>query len=159
MEFNMLVRPTVELFHNESGCRTSTQEDGEGGLSPKHQVQGLREREAGDKDQEGQCNNVSAAPDLKLKIPFYDMEGEKEDEADEGFKTPTSSDHKIPVILQCPPAPRKPKPIPSRRKRKANCPPRILLDLSKQIDSLFPSPLDLGSKIKKVKHGNDTQWG
>ncbi|KAF5737165.1 cyclin-dependent protein kinase inhibitor SMR3 [Tripterygium wilfordii] len=55
-------------------------------------------------------------------------------EEDDGFKTPTSLDHKIPVEIECPPAPRKPKPS---RKRKASSPlvsnrPRLvrLLDLS-----------------------------
>ncbi|XP_022143885.1 cyclin-dependent protein kinase inhibitor SMR2-like [Momordica charantia] len=36
---------------------------------------------------------------------------------DDGFRTPTSSDHKIPVIKQCPPAPRRPKPISCRSRR------------------------------------------
>ncbi|KAL1549506.1 hypothetical protein AAHA92_17604 [Salvia divinorum] len=41
------------------------------------------------------------------------------DEDDGGFKTPTSSDHRIPPIKQCPPAPMKPRPPPLRLKRKA----------------------------------------
>ncbi|PPD87572.1 hypothetical protein GOBAR_DD15477 [Gossypium barbadense] len=79
-----------------------------------------------------------------------------QDENDnDGFKTPTSLDHKIPAatILKCPPAPRKPKSLPiisSPAKRKS-LRRRILLDLTKEIESLFPPALiaDLGNKIKK----------
>ncbi|KGN65712.1 cyclin-dependent protein kinase inhibitor SMR3 [Cucumis sativus] len=71
---------------------------------------------------------------------------------DNGFKTPTSLEHKIPTSLQCPMAPRKPKP---RRltKRKAVERHRLLLDLSSEIQSLFPAEflVGLGGKIKRVR--------
>ncbi|XP_059431009.1 cyclin-dependent protein kinase inhibitor SMR3-like [Corylus avellana] len=93
----------------------------------------------------------------KIKIPsvivgkFRDVEDDED-----GFKTPTSLDHKIPVILQCPPAPRKPKTIPLT-KRKATR-QRILLDLSNDIEALFPPALlvDLSrGKIKKIRQEQD----
>lgn len=84
---------------------------------------------------------------LKIRIPSY----QEEEEENGGFKTPTSEVHRITEILECPPAPRKPKSM-EALKRKAPR-PRSLLDLSKELESLFPSPivLDLGGKIKKVK--------
>lgn len=85
---------------------------------------------------------------LKIQIPSS-YEEEKG-----GLKTPTSRVHRI-SMQKCPAAPRKPKSIPlSSTKRKAiSTRPRFLLDLSKEIESLFPRPivLDLGGKIKKVK--------
>ncbi|XP_057778915.1 cyclin-dependent protein kinase inhibitor SMR10 [Salvia miltiorrhiza] len=55
------------------------------------------------------------------------------DAVDDGFKTPTSSDHRIPAITQCPPAPMKPRPPPPRLKRKASSPPPA------EIESIFRS--------------------
>ncbi|KAJ4971978.1 hypothetical protein NE237_005077 [Protea cynaroides] len=87
---------------------------------------------------------------------------EVEDE-DEGFRTPTSLDHRIPVIKQCPPAPRKPKSS-FLTKRKASSSSSsatrrqlFLLDLSQEIESLFPLALqaDLGRKIKKIRGAHD----
>lgn len=101
-----------------------------------------------EKHQEDKCKGF--APSLKIQLPSL---GEfKVEEDGDGFKTPTSLDHKIPVILQCPPAPRKPKsrPLP---KRKLPHQRRIFHDLSNEIEALFPPALraDLGKKIKKVR--------
>ncbi|KAK6935874.1 hypothetical protein RJ641_032904 [Dillenia turbinata] len=90
---------------------------------------------------------------LELKIPPHDVE---EEEEKDGMKTPTSSDHKIQRILECPPAPRKPKPkslqVTRRRSSANSCRRQILLDLSNEIDSLFPLAVraNFSSKIKKV---------
>ncbi|KAI5666036.1 hypothetical protein M9H77_15889 [Catharanthus roseus] len=74
---------------------------------------------------------------------------------DDGYETPTSEDHKIRVLV-CPPPPRKPKSIPvyykkgsSSRKRRA------FVDLSNEVESLFPPALlvaDFRKKIKKVRN-------
>ncbi|XP_052175991.1 cyclin-dependent protein kinase inhibitor SMR3-like [Diospyros lotus] len=76
-----------------------------------------------------------------------------EDDAD-GFKTPTSSAHKIAATVQCPPAPKKARPQPSR-KRKSSSPRRRSppLDLSKEVESMFPPllPEDSSRKIKKAR--------
>ncbi|KAJ0020251.1 hypothetical protein Pint_32362 [Pistacia integerrima] len=81
----------------------------------------------------------------------FKVEEEQEEDGD-GFKTPKSLDQKIPVMLQCPPAPRKPKtrPLPKRKLPQQR---RILHDLSNEIEALFPPALraDLGNKIKKVR--------
>ncbi|XP_047957379.1 cyclin-dependent protein kinase inhibitor SMR3-like [Salvia hispanica] len=47
------------------------------------------------------------------------------DDDEDGFKTPTSSDHRIPPITECPPAPTKPRPPPLRLKRKSSQPAEI----------------------------------
>lgn len=72
------------------------------------------------------------------------------EEDDDGFKTPTSLDHKIPVIKQCPPAPKKPKP-PMKRRIAANRVRRNLrLEvLSEEVESLFPFPLLSDSRCRK----------
>jgi hypothetical protein len=76
----------------------------------------------------------------------------KAEEEDDGFKTPTSLDHKIPAIKQCPPAPRKPKPS-MKRKVLQNVRTCLQLDLSKEVEPLFPPSLlsDLDCKIKKAR--------
>ncbi|KAG5002373.1 hypothetical protein AAZX31_08G348800 [Glycine max] len=68
----------------------------------------------------------------------------EEDEEEDGFKTPTSLDHKIPLVpSQCPPAPRKTKPSLKRKTSYYNnhcnyC--RHPLDLSKEVfELLFPT--------------------
>ncbi|KAK9290094.1 hypothetical protein L1049_008258 [Liquidambar formosana] len=81
---------------------------------------------------------------------------DEEDDGNDGFRTPTSLENKIPVIKQCPPAPRKPKPIPSTKRKVPSSGARRnlrLLDLSKDVESLFPQPLlaDIGRKIKKAR--------
>ncbi|VVB12945.1 unnamed protein product [Arabis nemorensis] len=73
---------------------------------------------------------------------------------EDGCKTPTSSDHKIPAAKYtlCPPAPRKPKPNRvSGTKRKltpVNVVNRIPIDLSREIERFFE---DLDRRIKKSR--------
>ena len=150
MEFDLLVRPALGFHHED--CQTSRPEDHK--LNDPKQEERQRCRE---EDLEKKIS-LPAGASLEIRIPSRkDVEVEGDDNPnDDGFKTPTSSDHRIPVILQCPPAPRKPKPVPSK-KRKA-CRSRIVLDLSIEIESLFPTPIlvDLGSNnIKKVKQGRN----
>lgn len=89
-------------------------------------------------------------------------ESEKQiSEDDDGFKTPTSSDHRIPAIVQCPPAPTKPRPQPSKLKRKASplgdC-LSLQLDASTEVESIFLPIISNdqdntheGQKIKKAR--------
>ncbi|XP_028807304.1 cyclin-dependent protein kinase inhibitor SMR3-like [Neltuma alba] len=146
MGFSLLARPTVE-FHDETKWpSTSTQEDAE--LCGDH-PEGEKERE--------RPRNIVSAANLKLKIPPRDLQAEKDlDESNDECKTPTLSGHKIPSSLPCPPAPKKPKSIPSGKRKP--CATGNFLDLSKEIESLFPAPLllDLYGKIKKVRRGNGT---
>ncbi|KAE8688885.1 17.4 kDa class I heat shock family protein [Hibiscus syriacus] len=93
----------------------------------------------------------------KFKSPSSGEFNVADDENDDGFKTPTSLDHKIPAIFKCPSAPRKPKSLPIISPKRKAFRRRILLDLTKEMESLFPPALlaDLGNKIKKVRQGSD----
>ncbi|CAA0836401.1 Cyclin-dependent protein kinase inhibitor SMR3 [Striga hermonthica] len=60
-----------------------------------------------------------------------------EDEED-GFRTPTSSEHRIPAPTVCPPAPRKP--CPKRRRSRSPAARRCLeLDASEEVESVLQS--------------------
>ncbi|CAA3002448.1 uncharacterized protein LOC111375937 [Olea europaea var. sylvestris] len=74
-------------------------------------------------------------------------------EYDEGFKTPTSLDNKIPVVTQCPAAPRKTRPSTKRKPSPAGICRSLQLDVSAEIESMFPSrPRDDNEhKIKKAR--------
>uniref|UniRef100_A0A5B6YW82 Cyclin-dependent protein kinase inhibitor SMR3-like n=1 Tax=Davidia involucrata TaxID=16924 RepID=A0A5B6YW82_DAVIN len=135
IEFEVSSRPTLEF---PDGFQvTASNNDPE---LQKHQ-------------QEEKCE-VNTESSKELKTPLL---GEIEvADDDDGFTTPTSSDHKIPVIKQCPPAPQKLRPQQSTTKRKSppKLRPNILqLDLSKEVESMFPPTLqdDIGRKIKKAR--------
>lgn len=142
LEIDFLARSTLE-FQDHDPCESiANKED--------HHDEG-----------EGECKIVVAS--LNIKIPsfgeFKIEEGfDHQEDFDSGFKTPTSLDHQIPVLLQCPAAPRKPKsrPILTKRKAQSQSQRRILYDLSNEIEALFPPALraDLGNKIKKAKQQN-----
>lgn len=88
---------------------------------------------------------------MKLAAPEIKVE-----EEDEGFKTPTKLVDKNIVALICPPAPRKPKMVPVSKRKVLHPRPIIYLDMSKEIESLFPPAIraDLGGKIKKIRREN-----
>ncbi|GMI97101.1 hypothetical protein like AT2G28870 [Hibiscus trionum] len=139
MELGFLVRPPLE-FH-EDQCQTAPSfQDAEITQQQKEEF-GLQ------KDGE----------ESELKPPSSGEFDVAEDEDDDGFKTPTSLDHKIPGILKCPPAPRKPKSLPILSAKRKAFRRRILLDFTKEMECLFPPALlaDLGNKIKKVRQGSD----
>ncbi|CAK9188290.1 unnamed protein product [Ilex paraguariensis] len=115
----------------------------------QEQEEAVEAREQEEKQEK--CENFLSA--LKIKLPSvgeFKVDNDYDDDSD-GLRTPTSPEHKIPLI--CPPAPRKPKSIPTT-KRKASS-GRVLLDLSSEIESFFTPALlaDLGRKIKKVRKG------
>ncbi|XP_073275388.1 uncharacterized protein [Primulina huaijiensis] len=69
----------------------------------------ILERDTDHCEEKREANNAENEPENS--VPGDD---------DDGFKTPTSSDHKIPAITQCPPPPRKIRTQPSKSKRKAS---------------------------------------
>lgn len=91
---------------------------------------------------------------LEIKVPQVLGVKVEEDYNDIGCKTPTSLEHKIPSFI-CPPAPTKPKSIPSNKRKPMSC-RRSLLDFSTELESMFPQTLlaDLAKKIKKVTTTN-----
>ncbi|KAK3206250.1 hypothetical protein Dsin_020296 [Dipteronia sinensis] len=134
----------------------------------REQGQGQGQEQEQEQEQEDKCCrflNLKSC-DLKIKLPTNSLDQEFKFEEDDhnddgGFKTPMSPHHKIPPVLKCPPAPRKPKSIPLMmiNKRKLPAKRRIILhDLSNEIEAMFPPVLlaDLGNKIKKVRQENST---
>ncbi|XWS28842.1 hypothetical protein CRYUN_Cryun25bG0106300 [Craigia yunnanensis] len=154
MEFSFLVRPPLEFQEEQCQIAPFQDVDGEPQQQQKERVQEEQDQQQQEKEK---CKLLMSQMELKLPSSgeLKVHENGEEDENNDGFKTPTSLDHKIPIMLKCPPAPRKPKSLPSP-KRKA-CRRRILLDLTKEIECLFPPALlaDLGNKIKKVRQGSD----
>lgn len=130
----LLVRPAMEI-HREEYCEIPTLEED---LHEQLSVQ-ERDREEDNKEHQDIISVPLALPplkNLKLEIPSYEevVGSENVDESNEGFKTPTSSDQKIPVFLECPGPPRKRKSRPAKKRR------RIVLDVSKELESLLPMP-------------------
>ncbi|EEF28791.1 conserved hypothetical protein [Ricinus communis] len=154
MEFNFLVRPALK-FEDECDIAPLQISSDPDDLPEEDEEEEVQEH------QEDKCKLLIST--LKIKLPslgefkIQEQEQEQQD-LDDGCKTPTSLNHKIPTLLPCPPAPRKPKSLPSN-KRKSPARRRVLLDLSNEIESLFPPALraDLGAKIKKVRQENDTK--
>lgn len=147
MEFNFLVRPTLEI-HRHDECQISRSEGDEDDDEVSQVVDQDKQVVAVQEEDHKFDLLVST---LKLKIPTSVEEFRVIQDDDNGFKTPTFLDQKIPVTLKCPPAPRKPKSLPSTKKRKAHRRQRLFLDLSSEIESLFPPTLvaDFGGKAKK----------
>ncbi|XP_019199181.1 PREDICTED: uncharacterized protein LOC109192923 [Ipomoea nil] len=125
----------LESDHHHEGRRQEG--DNNGKVSEKHQ-------------QENRYDVLVSSLKVKLTTNSTGVNKEKEDkEEEEGCKTPTSPEYKIPAA--CPPAPRKPKAMPAKSRR--GCHKRVFLDLSDETESLFPPLLlaDLGKKIKKIR--------
>ncbi|WVZ01384.1 hypothetical protein V8G54_027453 [Vigna mungo] len=149
------VDPELGLLVPNEGCQTFIQEDHHHLFKLKHlSVQERHQQQQDNKDRHQEQQNqhhrnsiiVITKPvcpiTFKLDIPSSYVGSENED--DDGYTTPTSSDKKIPVIPECPGAPKKTKQKPAS-KRKA-CRRRSLLDLTQDLESLFPVPcvVDLG---------------
>lgn len=152
-ELNFLSKRPVLEFQKESHATTSRDTD----PPQQPQEQGAKSK-VHDENQE-ECNSILDPNSIeKPSLEAVLMETYVVGDDDDGFKTPTSLDHKI-SITKCPPAPRKPKPFLSR-KRKAS-PPKALtilqLDLSQEIEAVFPSTIvgGLQKKIKKSPSDND----
>lgn len=79
----------------------------------------------------------------------------KESQEEDYCKTPTRTDQILPAIPRiCPPAPRKPKAVPSRSFKVRNSYKSrrmIILNVSREIDCLFNST-SLGNKTKKARY-------
>ncbi|KAE9616611.1 hypothetical protein Lal_00034618 [Lupinus albus] len=125
-------KPTIETLDKD--CLTPTHERHEAKLKPQQLVQ--------ERDQEQQKKEVHACMNLRLEIPPY--KNDQEDSYD-GVKTPISEEHKIPTILQCPPAPRKRKMLSSTKEIKG-CHPRVLDFTRLSMD------LDVAATNKKLRN-------
>ncbi|CAL0304140.1 unnamed protein product [Lupinus luteus] len=105
-------KPTRETLDKD--CQTPTHERHEIRTQPQQLVQ--------ERDQEQQKKEVHECLNLRLEIPPHKNDLE---DSYEGVKTPISEQHKIPTVLQCPPAPRKRKMLSSFKEIKG-CHPRVL---------------------------------
>ncbi|KAF8086491.1 hypothetical protein N665_0624s0032 [Sinapis alba] len=94
--------------------------------------------------------------DLETKVgEIHNIPREGVKVREEECKTPTRLDQILPKITNiCPPAPRKPKGVPSRslkvRDSYRSCRRIIILNVSREIDSMFHSA-SLGNQVKKVR--------
>ncbi|XP_058199569.1 cyclin-dependent protein kinase inhibitor SMR14-like [Rhododendron vialii] len=107
-----------------------------------------------DKERREEEKEETLVSALRIKTPSTTSLGEftADGEGDDTCTTPTSVDQRIPLILLCPPAPRKPK----SAKRKAADSRRIRLDFSSEVEALFPLSViaDFGGKIKKARQND-----
>ncbi|KAK7272073.1 hypothetical protein RJT34_28455 [Clitoria ternatea] len=145
-ELGLSVRSTMEIHKEE--CQISTRDQDQ-----NHQLMKLKQLTVQERD-----HKEEPLPPFTLKV---EIPSTHDDDSEEGFKTPTSSDHKIPAILECPGAPKKTKSRPAT-KRKASCRRRIALDFSMELEPLFPtsSVVDLGGGFinnKRVKRCTGTE--
>ncbi|KAH7550039.1 hypothetical protein JRO89_XS13G0124500 [Xanthoceras sorbifolium] len=152
LELNFLARSTLEFEEEHHECQIAPLQEDDVFVKREQEEEEKKKIEKEEK-QEDKCRILVSS--LKIKLPNILGEFKDEEDNNDGFKTPTSSDHKMPPVLQCPPAPRKPKsrPLITKRKLPAAAQRRVLHDLSNEIEALFPPVLlaDLGNKIKKVR--------
>ncbi|KAI3447687.1 hypothetical protein Pfo_004352 [Paulownia fortunei] len=93
-----------------------------------------------DHEEEEDSNTSIKDGEKNVEATVSSRESEKPiPEDDDGFRTPTSLDHKIPAITQCPPAPKKTRPQPSKLKRQASPASRrsLQFDASAEFESIF----------------------
>ena len=93
--------------------------------------------------------NATDSDPRKCVDPLVDYDAEEVE-----CQTPKSEDHKIPPVLCCPPAPRKPKWIPVKRKLPASLLQEFYIPSNSDLQSLFGSDLvnvihqDMKKKLK-----------
>ncbi|XP_047979021.1 cyclin-dependent protein kinase inhibitor SMR12-like [Salvia hispanica] len=103
--------------------------------APNHEIQSEFHEDRGNSDRGEEEGNASRG---KLEKSVGDEEEELE-----GFTTPTSLDHKIPAIAQCPPPPGKTRTWYPTLKR-PEFRRRLLFFTAAEIESLFLSPISGG---------------
>ncbi|XP_073044440.1 uncharacterized protein [Primulina eburnea] len=136
---NFIVRQQEEgntlQIENPESCREIELE------SVQENKEEILERDTDHCEEKREANNAENEPENS--VPGDD---------DDGFKTPTSSVHKIPAITQCPPPPRKSRTHPSKSKRKASTDGacrNLRFDELVEVESIFLPARDkdeLGSK-------------
>ncbi|XP_045792925.1 uncharacterized protein LOC123888025 [Trifolium pratense] len=112
-----------------------------------------------------ECSKTPSSSSSSSSSSSEKLKNKDEEEEEDGFRTPTSLDHKI-SVLTCPPTPKK---IKQSLKRKADsynnqyfsC-RQLPLDLSKEVELLFPTthhiPLsDHSHTAKKIRRGDQEQ--
>lgn len=101
-----------------------------------------------DQEEHPTSRTTSSSP-LRDQLLLSDDMMKVNDELDEdGFKTPTSLEHKIPVMKECPLAPRKAK---ASAKRKGSSTTSPHLDFCQQLHSMFP-PISSSSSSSSLNN-------
>ncbi|XP_057971414.1 cyclin-dependent protein kinase inhibitor SMR3-like [Malania oleifera] len=154
IQLSLLTRPALEF--PDDGCHPNASHDRNPII---HHVHHLPPQSQGseaplDLNQPGKCEKI--APDSPEKVGRHDKpsisisltgtEPTDNNDDEDGFRTPTSLEHRIPEPKQCPPAPRRspcrlrlsPRKVSSatRRRRSLN------LDLLREIEEFFGLPTD-----------------
>ncbi|KAG6643172.1 uncharacterized protein LOC122275413 [Carya illinoinensis] len=111
----------------------------------------------GEEEEEDQDCDVSVPVVVCERLSLGELVKVEED--DDGFKTPTSLDNKIPAIKQCPPAPRPNKQLPMKRAKSSIVLKKTPqpLNLLEEVEALFPLRIvsDLHRKIKKARRDDE----
>ncbi|XP_021672707.2 cyclin-dependent protein kinase inhibitor SMR3-like [Hevea brasiliensis] len=154
IEFKLLQRSTLEF----TALSESSNENGIIPLQWRNQQEEEDDKDGNNETEED--GEERKTGDFSRLISLGEVKATDDDDDDNnGFKTPTSLDHKISATKQCPPAPRKPRPvIPAKRKASpSNVRRSLQLDLSREVESLFPRPIlaDLYQKMKKARREDD----
>lgn len=155
--FEIVKRPMLE-FQSEN-CNETLSSSSNSHHSQKEEKKS-NHQEIIEECQQQICRITKAHDSESSTSKLKEEDDEEEQEQEDGFKTPTSLDHKIPLPLQCPPAPRKTQPSLKRKASYYNnhcnyC--RHPLDLSKEVfELLFPTqhsnPLSASQQnTKKVR--------
>ncbi|XP_039019466.1 cyclin-dependent protein kinase inhibitor SMR10-like [Hibiscus syriacus] len=141
IEFDILKRPALEFQEECLEAKAINTSSNDVPISDGEERQLLEDDEE-KKGEESEKKNISLG-EFKAMV-----------DEDDGFKTPTSLDYKIPEMKQCPPAPRKPKatkrrasPSSSGTANASTC-RNLQLHLSQAVASLVD---DLHSKVKKAR--------
>ncbi|AEC08183.1 Cyclin-dependent protein kinase inhibitor SMR10 [Arabidopsis thaliana] len=142
---NNLCQTELGFFHEPSlGFSDQSDPQNEFHITPPI-YQELQDQDLEPKSQE--TNNCSRKEGATVK--------KEEEEEDDYCKTPTRSDQILSAMPRiCPPAPRKPKRVPSRSLKVRNSyrsKRMIILNVSREIDCLF-NPTSLCNKIKKARY-------
>lgn len=130
---------------------------------PNHEIQSESHQSLGDTDrgeEEDDTKINDEEESFEAKIASKESEKSVPEEEEDGFKTPTSIDHKIPAITQCPPPPSKTRPQFSTLKRRAysEARRRLWFVTAAEAETVFSTVSGLNveeKRTKKARTGDD----
>ncbi|XP_020252543.1 uncharacterized protein LOC109829877 [Asparagus officinalis] len=107
----------------------------------------LRPMQFKEEKEESSSSSSSSLREEKVQVKEKRFDSDHgHDHDDDGYHTPTSPSHRIPVALECPPAPKKASLRRRCKKRKACC----LIEV-KDVELIFAAKINDGDRSKKVK--------
>ncbi|KAL5973301.1 hypothetical protein ACLOJK_029951 [Asimina triloba] len=136
LEFEFLSRPTLEISR---ACEAEASD-------PEFKQQGEEEETCQAEDDSEEHGQAVTTESKEHGIVI------EEEEIYDGYQTPTSSEQRIPAIPQCPPAPKKPRSMPLKRRKARCCGRSILIDVhEEELESLFRPFMAVGSTSSRSK--------